>query len=162
MIIVSNTSPITSLSVIGLFDVLHHLYAKIHIPEGVWQELNAYGKSWPGSSEVAKADWIEKHRPQNQALVRALQRDLDLGESETISLALELQADLVLLDEKPGRRAAQRFGLRPLGVVGILLEAKKAALILHIRPHLDALREEAGFYISEALFHAVLLQADEQ
>jgi len=53
-------------------------------------------------------------------------RDLDRGEAETLALAVEQGAELVLMDERDGRRFAQRLGLRPLRVVGILLEAKKA------------------------------------
>jgi predicted nucleic acid-binding protein len=121
MIVVSNTSPLTNLAAIGQFDLLQRLYANLHIAQGVWEELNLGSKCWPGCDEVAKADWIELHSVQNQALVTALQRDLDRGEAESIALALQLNADLVLLDEKEGRHAARRLGLRVIGVVGILL-----------------------------------------
>ena len=93
MVVVSNTSPLTSLAAIGQFDLLHRLYAKLYIAQSVWAELNAEGRSWPACKEVASADWIERRTVQNQALVAALQRDLDRGESETIALALELGAD---------------------------------------------------------------------
>ncbi len=87
-----------------------------------------------------------------------LRRDLDRGEAETIALALELKADLVLLDEREGRHAAQRPGLHVVGVVGILLEAKARGHIATIRQHLDALRRMAGFYLSEPLYqHALIL-----
>jgi predicted nucleic acid-binding protein len=124
MIVVSNTSPLTNLAAIGQFGLFHQLYGRLHIAEGVWEELNARGQHWPGRDEVAAADWIERHTAKNQALVTALRRDLDRGEAETIALALELGADLVLLDEREGRHAAQRLELRVAGVVGILLEAK--------------------------------------
>lgn len=95
------------------------------------------------------------------ALVTALRRDLDRGEAETIALALELDADLVLLDEKEGRHAAQRLGLRVLGVVGILLGAKANGAIDKMCPHLDALRQTAGFYVSPSLYQYALAQAGE-
>ncbi len=98
---------------------------------------------------------------QNQALVTALQRDLDRGEAEGIALALELGADLVLLDEREGRRAAQRLGLRVLGVVGVLLEAKAQGELERVRPALDGLRQVAGFYLSDALYADVLALAGE-
>lgn len=88
-------------------------------------------------------------------------RDLDRGEAETIALALELGADLVLLDERDGRYAAQRFGLRFVGVLGILLEAKSNDLIKEIKPYLDSLRQQAGFYIHETLYNYVLTLAGE-
>ncbi len=161
MIVVSNTSPLTNLAAIGQFDLLRCLYGRLHIARGVWEELNAGGQAWPGRNEVAGADWIERHTIQNQALVTVLQRDLDLGESETIALALELKADLVLLDEREGRHAAQRMELRVVGVLGILLEAKARGMVKAVRPHLDALCQTAGFYLSDTLYHYALSLADE-
>ena len=161
MIVICNTSPLTSLAAIGQFDLLHQLYGRLHIAEGIWEELNARGQRWPVRDEVAAAGWIERHTVQNQALVTALRRDLDRGEAETIALALELGADLVLLDEREGRHTAQRLELRVTGVVGLLLEAKARDALPAIRPHLDALRQKAGFYLSEPVYEAALSLAGE-
>lgn len=161
MIVVSNTSPLTNLAAIGQFDLLRCLYDRVHIAQGVWEQLNAEGKRWPGRDQVAQADWIQRHTVQNQDLVTALRRDLDRGEAETIALALEIGADLVLLDEKEGRHTAQRFGLRVVGVVGILLEAKGQGAIHTVHPHLDALRQTAGFYVSASLYQYALVLAKE-
>ena len=161
MIVVRNTSPLTNLAATGQFSLVHQLYRRLHIAEGVWEELNATGRHWPGRDEIARADWIERHTVLNQALVTALRRDLDRGEAETIALALELNADLVLLDEREGRHAAQRLELRVTGVVGILLEAKSQGIIGAVLPHLDALRHKAGFYLSEPVYQAALAAAGE-
>ena len=120
MIVVSNTSPLTNLAAIGQFDLLRQLYAQLHIAEGVWDELNAKGLRWPESESAAAADWVERHAVKNEPLVAALRRDLDRGEAESIALALEPEADLVLMDEREGRHAAQRMGLQVVGVVGVL------------------------------------------
>jgi len=56
MIVVSNTSPLTSLAAIGQLDLLRRLYARLHIAQGVWEELNAGGRRWPGCDQVAAAD----------------------------------------------------------------------------------------------------------
>jgi predicted nucleic acid-binding protein len=74
---------------------------------------------------------------------------------------LELGADLVLLDEREGRHAAQRLELRVAGVVGLLLEAKSRSAVDEVRPHLDALRHKAGFCLSESVYHAALSLAGE-
>jgi predicted nucleic acid-binding protein len=161
MIVVSNTSPLTNLAAIGQFYLLRKLYDEIHIARAVWEELNAQGQRWPGSDEVAAADWIERHTVENEALVTALQRDLDPGEAESIALALELETDLILLDEREGRHAAQRMGLRVVGVVGVLLEAKASNDVSAIRPLLDGLRQTAGFYLSESLYQHALTLAGE-
>jgi len=161
MIVVSDTSPLTNLAAIGQFEVLRRLYGELHIASGVWDELNAWGRRWPGCDEVANADWIQRHRVQNQTLVAALRRDLDRGEAESIALALEVGADIVLLDEKEGRHAAQCFGLHVVGVVGVLLEAKAKRVIEKLQPHLDALRTTAGFYLGESVYQSALVVAGE-
>jgi len=74
MIVVSNTSPLTNLAAISQFDLLHKLYGVVHIAEGVWQELNAHGKRWPGSKEVEQAQWIRRHTVKDQDLVTAIQK----------------------------------------------------------------------------------------
>jgi predicted nucleic acid-binding protein len=161
MIVLSNTSPLTNLAAIGQFSLFHQLYGLLHIAEAVWEELNARGQHWPGRDEVATADWIEWHTVQNQALVTALRRDLDRGEAETIAPALELGADLVLLDEREVRHAAQRLELHFAGVVGLLLEAKSRSAVDEVRPHLDALRHKAGFYLAGQVYQSALTLAGE-
>lgn len=161
MIVVSNTSPLTNLAAIGQADLLPRLFQTILIPTGVWRELQAPERTWPGKTTLATATWLEKQDVQNQALVTVLQRDLDLGESESIALALELQADFILLDEREGRRAAQRLGLNIIGVLGVLLEAKKRGYVTAVHPLMDALRQTAGFYLSNAVYRHVLDLAGE-
>ena len=161
MIVVSNTSPLTNLAAIRQFDLLRKLYGEIQIAVGVWDELGAYGRRWPGRDEVANAEWIRQVAVHDQHLVTVLLRDLDRGESETLALAVEVGAELVLLDEQDGRLVAQRLGLRTVGVLGVLLEAKKCNLLDSIHPLLDALRQEAGFYVSDEVYRSVLKLAEE-
>ncbi len=161
MLIVSNTSPLTNLAAIGHFDLLQSLFSEVHIADGVWNELNAGGHPYPGSREVEAAAWILRQTVGDLPLVHALCRDLDRGEAETLALAVEFKADLVLLDEREGRRAAVRLGLRPLGVLGILLRGKETGRVKELRPLLDALRHEAGFFVSDQLYRRVLAEASE-
>ena len=162
MIIVSNTSPLTNLAAIGRFELLRRLFREVHIADGVWEELNSGGRPHPGSQEVAEADWVRRHTVQGRELVTALCRDLDHGESETIALALEIGGDLVLMDEREGTHHAARHGLRTVGVVGLLIEAKAKGQIGRIQPELVALRQRAGFYLSDRVFQRTLELAGEQ
>ena len=162
MIVVSNTSPLTNLAAIGQFYLLYQLYGQIYIPAAVWGELNACEKHWPGRSDVATSEWVEEKVVKNTSLVTALCADLDRGEAETIALALEMHADLVLLDEKEGRRMANRLGLRVTGVAGLLIIAKEQKHLDRVRPWLDALREIAGFYLSDAVYTMALKIAGEE
>jgi len=161
MTVVSNTSPLTSLAAIGHFELLRKLFREVHIASGVWDELNMGGRRHPGSHEVEHASWVLRHEVSDQGLLTVLRRDLDKGEAETLALAIERKADLVLLDEQEARHAATRLGLRTMGVLGILLYAKQLGEIEEIRPQLDALRHQAGFYLGEALYRQILEQAGE-
>ena len=161
MIVVSNTSPITNLAAISQFDLLHRLFGEILIPEGVWSELNAQGKRWPGSLEVENSAWIYRKLVNDQPLITTLERDLDRGEAESITLAIELKADLILLDEREARHAARRLGLPKMGVIGVLLLAHSRHEIDQLKPLLDDLRQKANFYIDDQLYQAVLEQVSE-
>jgi uncharacterized protein len=160
-LVVSNTSPLTNLAAIGQFHLLESVFGRILIAEAVWQELYAGGQVWPGASEVAASAWIERESPTNRDLVQALRLDLDAGEAESIALALQRKAELILLDERDGRHRAQRLGLKPLGVLGVLLLAKRRRLLAQVEPSLTALRERAGFYLSDDLHMRVLQAASE-
>ena len=160
-LVVSDTSPLTNLAAIGQFELLRHLYGSLHIAEAVWDELNAAGQHWPARNEIADAQWIQRQIPKNRLLIMALCQDLDLGEAESIALALELQADLILMDERDGRHRAIQLGLKPVGVVGVLLIAKARGHVTEVRPMLDALRQQAGFYLGDSLYKEVLRLAQE-
>jgi len=161
MIVVSNTSPLTNLAAIGQFSLLHSLFGEVQIADGVWKELNAGGHPHPGSREVESAGWIHRHTVVDRPLIQALRRDLDAGEAETLALAVKLKADLVLIDEREGRHSALRLGLQPLGVPGVLHRRKEKGHLREIRPSLDALRHQAGFYVSDRLCQSVLEIAGE-
>ncbi len=66
--------------------------------------------------EGRRSGWIEVVIPTNQTLVRFLRKDLHEGESETIALAVECNADIVFLDEGEARMAAGIYGLHRSGV----------------------------------------------
>lgn len=161
MIVVCDTSPITNLAAIGRLPLLRDLFQSLTIAPGVWSELHASGTAWPGSREVDAAPWITRRAPSNTALVATLHTSLDLGESETIALAVEIGAGLVLMDERDGRHAAQALGLRIMGAVGALIHAKRHGMIEALRPELDALRDRAGFYLGTAVYAKALEAAGE-
>jgi len=105
---------------------------------------------------IEAAPWIKKAQVANRALVQVLSQELDAGEAESIALALEVQAEVLLMDERLGRETAHHLGLRYIGLIGILLEAKHRGLVDRIEPLLEALRTQAGFRISGELYERVL------
>jgi predicted nucleic acid-binding protein len=161
MIVVSNSSPLVSLAAIGRLDLLRELYGTVSIPRAVHDEVVVQGLGRPGAVEVQTLDWIVCQDVGEPNVVTALESQLDRGEAEAIALAAELQADLLLMDERLGRAEASRFGLRFIGVLGILIEAKGKGLVQRIEPILDELQNNAGFRVSEALRARVLRAAGE-
>jgi uncharacterized protein len=160
VIVVSNTSPLTNLGGIGRLSLLQRLFSTIHIPRSVVAELHADHKSWPGAREVADAAWIVKHEVANSPLLKSLQQHLGPGESGAIALALEMGADLILLDDQDARLAAESFELRLTGVCGLLLLAKSRGEIERVEPELEKLRN-LGFYLGDKTLLHVLDLAGE-
>jgi uncharacterized protein len=160
--VVSNASPLINLARIDKLHLLHDLYDHLIIPEAVWREIVVEGTGQPGADEVKGASWIEMHAVANRQLVRALQQELDAGEAEAIILALEKEAELLVMDERLGRETACHLGLRYTGVIGVLVEAKHKGLISAVKPHLDALREAVGFRVSDVLHLRVLQNEGEK
>jgi uncharacterized protein len=159
--VVSNTSPIINLAAIGELELLESLHGRIVVPAAVYREIVDSGSGQPGAAELPSLPWIECRAVKNKALVTALELELDSGEAEAIALASELDAELLLLDERKGRAVARRLGLRVLGLLGVLVQAKRQGLIPAVRPSLEKLLSEAGFFISQALFAEVLAAAGE-
>lgn len=161
MTVVSNSSPIINLARIGKLELLRQLYGVVLIPDAVYQEVVAGGAGRPGAAEVLSQTWVHRQVVGNVALVALLRANLDEGESEAVALATEMKADLLLLDEQAGRAAAARLGLRCVGVLGVLLEAKAAGLVPAVKPVLDDLIIRAGFWVSGHLYASVLNAAGE-
>ncbi len=153
MIVVSDTSAISNLLSIGCFGLLGELFGQVVIPSAVASELLRWHDEVPLSLIIKE--------PKNPELPVKWRGQLDPGETAAISLSLELQADLLLIDERKGRLAANELGLRTTGLLGVLLESKRAGLVDRVGPLLDALISQAGFRVSIAVREEFLLLAGE-
>jgi len=161
VIVVSNTSPIMNLAAIGQLGILERLYGKVLIPEAVLQELSAVGSKQVDTSEIQGLLWIEKQDVSNRSLVDSLLLELGAGEAEAIVLAMEVKAALLLVDERRGRKVASRLGLKYIGLLGVLVEAKREGLIAELKPILDDLIVKAGFWVSSRLYNRFLKEVGE-
>ena len=146
MIVVSDSSPLHYLIQINKVEILHTLFGEVIIPASVREELEC--PSAP--KEVRK--WL-KSPPTwakfcNAAVINT-SLTLGKGEREAICLVLELNADLLLVDDKKARRIAENHGLTETGIIGILRAAYDRGLVK--LP--EAIREliQCGFRLSEKL-----------
>lgn len=161
MIVVSDTSPINNLAATNQLHLLQQLYETVFIPDAVDRELTDPAFPVAGAIEVQTFDWIQTCSLSDRTLVDALSNELDIGEAEVIALAVELGANQVLIDERRGRLVAARLNLRYTGILGILVEAKSQGLISTVKPLLDALVNQAGFWVDASLYDRVLQLVDE-
>ncbi len=157
MKIVSNASPLIALSAIGKLELLHELYDTIFIPRAVYDEVTVHGQHKQRVIiDDSEKSWLKVKPVQNKVIVDTLKIQLDAGEAEAIALALEEKVDLILIDERIGRRMAQSLGLMVLGTLGILTQAKQKNLIPTLKPILADLIAKAGFYITPKLITQIL------
>ncbi|MDM3849391.1 MAG: DUF3368 domain-containing protein [Aphanizomenon gracile PMC627.10] len=137
MIIVSNTSPISSLAKIDQLSLLEDIYVKVIIPQAVYNELTDIRAGEKVNNALKNANWIEIRSVINKQSVRKLELNLDQGEAEAIILAVELNANQLLIDERLGRREAVKLGLSLTGILGMLLIAKKRGFINNVKLVMD-------------------------
>ncbi len=161
MIVISDTSALSNLALVDHLWLLEAIYQTVIIPDVVASELAA--ASNPTVSAILQLEWIQTQSLENSQLADQLQqeRGLDAGEAKAIALALELQADDLLIDERLGRQEALRLGLSIIGILGILLVTKQRSLISQVQPVMDALINQAGFRVSPQLYQRVLTLAQE-
>ena len=161
MIVVSDTSALSNLALVDHLWVLEALYQSVIIPDVVAAELAA--ASNPTISAILRLGWIQTQSLTTSQLANQLQqeRGLDAGEANAIALALELQADDLLIDERLGRQEAIRLGLSIIGILGVLPVSKQRSLIPQVQPVMDTLINQAGFRVSPQLHQRVLALAQE-
>lgn len=157
--VVVDSTPIIALSLAGRLDLLQAFYRQVVIPPAVRSELEAGGGNRPGAAELAAASWIETVGLEDPGRAQLL-ADLDRGEAEVIALAQEMGARLVVIDERLGRRHAQRLGLPVTGTLGLLLRAKQDGLVRAVRPLVETL-QAGGIYLGARLVEEALRLAGE-
>jgi predicted nucleic acid-binding protein len=148
LVVVADTSPLNYLVLLGCPDVLVHLYGKVLVPMAVLRELGH--PNTPTEVQV----WIANRPPWLElaavtATAPSLPAKLGPGEREAISLAIERSADVILIDDGPGRSAAKARNLTVNGTLFVVLEAA-------LQGHLDfeatlAGLHQIGFRFSQAV-----------
>jgi predicted nucleic acid-binding protein len=153
MIVVSDTSPLTALLTVSAADLLPQLFSEVVIPEAVRDELQRSHSRLPA--------WLRIAAVANQNQARQYAQIVDMGEAEAIELARELHADRLLMDERKGRRLAVREGVPVIGLLGVVLLARRKQFIPSARALIDRLQKEAGIYLADDVKEAALVSVGE-
>ena len=152
MTVVSNSSPLIALARIQRLELLPAVFAAVLIPPAVDREIRRSIPDLP--------DWLHVRVPTGSTPSLTSRRRLGGGELEAIALAIQLEAEWIILDDLPARRLAETSGLNVIGTLGVLLGAKRAGLIERIRPELDRLTT-TSFFLSSELYDELLRDAEE-
>lgn len=160
MTVVSNTSPLILLGKIDRIDLLPQLYDDVLIPGSVLEEIEAKpGKAVPQIRVLLRSQQLQLQHAARHMLAE-LPMNLGAGEREAMALALETEADLVILDDQQGRQVARSKGMSVTGTVGVIIEARARSIVPSVRHEVDRLIE-AGLWISEVLYHRIVQEFEE-
>jgi len=162
VLVVSNASPLIFLSKIKRLDLLKSLYGEIHIPEAAFREIVAKKADFLEEvtdfleREFIKAEEIHIHNKNLSDL------NIHKGEEHALLLAMERKADLIILDDKRARIAAEFLGLNFTGTLGVLLEALKKGMI-NLSEFKVLLKKliDSGFRIGITVYDRVLEGAEQ-
>jgi predicted nucleic acid-binding protein len=154
MLVVSDASPFIALIKIGLVEILPKLYGSVIIPPEVAKELTAATGPVETRSFMAKSPaWLKVQAPKVVEHIK----NLDPGERAAISLARELRADLLLIDETRGRREAIARNIPTIRTAAVLFDAATANHINDLADAYDRL-ERTDFRVPREALDELLRQ----
>lgn len=161
MIVIADTSVILNLCRVQHEHLLQQVFKRVLIPDEVAGEFTRLTKIQKRFSGLALPVWIEILPAPKSVPIEVIQAELHAGEAAAIALFLKQKADALLIDESIGRSVAEKLGIRTMGIIRILIEARDRNLIPNIKYLLDRLEAEANFWISRELRLQVLKLAGE-
>lgn len=156
---VANASPLLFLAKLERLELLRLGVEAVLVPSGVLAEIRAKRDAATKQVELSLGSWLKECPLTRPDLLRLLP-DLGEGEKEVIAQALQENVVSVSLDDLDARRVARRLRLEPIGTVGLLLAAKKRAMLPSLKPELERL-QTLGFWVSDILMDQSLREAGE-
>ena len=125
MIVIADTTPIITLMKLQRLDLLEKLFDTVIVPNAVYEELTSNSNYLTEVQMVVECPFLKRCAVSDRQSIKILREvvGLDAGESEAIALAEENNADLLIIDERKGRRIAKQMELKITGTIGILLQA---------------------------------------
>ena len=159
-LLVSDTTLLLYLGRTDLLDLLPILYKAIVVPTHVLMELDMGRWLRADTVDPRNLPWVAVVEVSQQDITELPPNRLGVGERAVLAYARTHEPCLAGLDDRMARALAEQLGTRVIGVVGILLKAKRAHLLSSIRVGLDNLRVE-GFRISPELYQEAIRLAGE-
>jgi len=161
VIVVADTSVLINLCRVGQGGLFQNLFHDVVIPPEVAGEFARLAGGHPRFAGLKLPEGIRQQAPASLLPAVRAALGLDPGEAAALSLAVEIHADAILVDERRGHEVALQLGLRAIGILGILLRAKSTGFLPAMKPVLDALQRDAGFWLGEPLRKKALQIAGE-
>lgn len=153
MSVVSDTTAITTLLKAGQVELLQELFGQVYVPQAVWDELKAFHANLPDFVELRLVSSASQRLSGTETLGR--------GEAEALLLAKELNAKLLVSDDRQARVAAKRLNIACIGLIGIVIQAKRVGKIASVRDLLETIETKGGLYLSDAVIAEALRLVDE-
>jgi predicted nucleic acid-binding protein len=150
MLVVADTSPIHVLVRVGHVEILPGMFGTVVIPTVVAKELAHASYEQVRTFMRTPPAWIDVREAQVVERIPTIHA----GEEAAISLARELAADVLLIDDYEGRRAASSRGVAILGTLGVVERAATVGLV-DLQDALDSIRQ-TDFRVSDAVIQAII------
>ncbi|SDW52311.1 DUF3368 domain-containing protein [Aequorivita viscosa] len=146
-IVIADAGPIFSLAIINELELLNHLFDEVKISKAVWEEISL--DKTTGFYE--QIELFFKPKIVNIKGFNELTFVMDYGESESVTLYRELDADFLLIDDKKARNIAENFNIKCIGTLGILSVAKSKGIIKDLKPIFEKFLKHNRYYSIELI-----------
>ncbi|HEV7350368.1 DUF3368 domain-containing protein [Telluribacter sp.] len=156
-LVIADSGPIFSLAIIDKLEILDALFDTIFIPNAVWEELTK-DKTTDHYQRIAV---YFEGKVKLISSFNELTFVMDYGESESVILYKELNADFLLIDDKKARAIAENFNIQCIGTIGILSTAREKGMIAELKPLFKSFIKSNRFY-SLKLLNAILKKHNEE
>lgn len=155
-VVVADSGALISLGHISQIDLIEKVFDEFYIAHAVWQELQEYeNPEFDKSSLKELKKRVVKIKSKNY-----LSMIMDYGESESVILYEELQADFLLIDDNKARIVAETLDVNCIGSIGLLIKAKQKGLITELKPLFEKWIS-IGRYFSKKLLNKILTDLGE-
>lgn len=155
-VVVADTGALISLELTGHIGLIEEVFDEFYIAEAVWKELNAYDNPTFNKAILKELESrVVKITSKNH-----LSMVLDYGESESVILYEQINADFLLIDDQKARIIAESFDVNCIGTIGLLISAKSKGLIPALKP-IFMVWIRSGRFFSKKLLNMVLSQEGE-